>query len=236
MPLQVVTEDDRYNALFLYGENGSGKTHLAFTAPGKKLYIDYAGNPQVRKKFPNEVITVVKGPDRWDDINQMWDDDLIEEHDVVILDNTTQLYRTILEDIIQNIPIKSGEGNRPLAGVPILRDYNFASERLRICARNLVKKVGVKRHVICVGHPQVEKDEDTGTLIGGPALPGKVPAYFISLFPELIFMRASGDKWKAEFTKKTYYPAATRVRNPKEDAENPDLSKLYTWRKVEHPV
>jgi hypothetical protein len=236
--LQQINPAEVKRRIFVYGENGAGKTRLALTAPGKKLVVDWFGNviEVCMKDFPKQLasgeIKVVKGPNEWKDIDQMVKaplDPLIEECDVFIMDNLTGLYRETTEDVAKNVALKSGEGARPSPELVILRDYGLAAERLRYVMGKVMDNIKPTKHIIAIAHTKLNKDKEGAVISGNPSLPGEVPAFVLSLFPEQIYLRATQDKVRhAHLTHTGLFPAATRLLDGN-TVDNPDLSKMYQW-------
>src|SRR6185295_16835144 len=238
MPLIEVDPKTQKKRIFIYGDNGSGKTHLSLTCPGKKLLIDWFANAieVAQSKFSKDLeagnIKIVKGPQKWMDINQMVKtplDPLIDWADTVILDNLTGMYREITEDVAQNLPMKGNEGYRPSPEVIILRDYGLSAERVRYVLGKVLDNLAPTKHLIAICHTKLNKDKEGAVISGNPSLPGEVPAYTLSLFPEQIYLRATSDGVRhAHFTHTGLFPATTRILDGK-TVDSPDLSKIYKW-------
>ena len=238
MALQEITPAEVKRRIFIYGDNGAGKTRLALTAPGKKLVVDWYGNvlEVIMKDFMKEyeagLIKVVQGPNTWAAIDAMVKaplDPAIEWCDVFIMDNLTGLYRETTEDVAKSVPLKSGEGARSSPELVILRDYGLAAERLRYVLGKVMDNIKPTKHIIGIAHTKLNKDKEGAVLSGNPSLPGEVPAFVLSLFPELIYLRATQDKVRhAHFTHTGLFPATTRLLSG-DTVDNPDLSKLYKW-------
>lgn len=236
MPLQEINPQEVKNRIFLYGENGAGKTDLAFSAPGKKLLIDWFSNAmpvamrRYSKEFDKGEIKIVSGPTKWNDVANMVKmplDPLVEWADVIILDNLTGLYRELTEDVAQNLPLK-GE-SRPSPEMIIMRDYGLSAERLRYTLGKIMDHFAPTKHIIAIAHTKVEKDKEGSVISGGPSLPGQVPAYVLSLFPEQIFLRVTPDQVRhAHLTHTGLYPATTRSLEGK-TIDKPNLSQMYKW-------
>jgi len=242
MPLQELDQSlPTKKRIFLYGENGSGKTDLALSAPGKKLLIDWYGNvlEVAQRRYASELangnIKIVPGPTKWADIDSMVKmplDPLVEWCDVFVMDNLTGLYREVTEDVAKNVPLKNSS-ERTIPEVVILRDYGLAAERLRYIMGKVMDNIytpsAPKKHIIAICHTKLEKDEKGNVVGGGPSLPGQVPAFVLSLFPEQIFLKCdSNQQRRAHFTQTGYYGAATRVLDGK-PIDDPNLSKMYKW-------
>lgn len=212
--------------LLIYGDNGAGKTHLAFTMPGKKRVIDYQANAQVKEKFPGEDIKVAKGPTKWEEIQKMWSDPWLLEADVPILDNLTGLYRTLLEEAIK-IPTQGDREKRISPEIPILRDYGLASERLRWCCTNFAGLAAQGKRCIAVCHTRVEKNEDGNIILGYPSVPGQIPAFVLSLFPEVIYLRQSDDGKRTAYLQRFgLWSAQTRILS-ETIIKDPNLKNMY---------
>lgn len=216
-------------ALSIYGDNCSGKTHLALTCPGSKIVIDYQANLEVARKFPNEQIEVISNPPlRFNEMQAMWSDPIFDSFDVVILDNLTGMYRVVLEEIVKYVPLGGKDSKRPSPEAPILRDYGMASERLRYILSGL-KDLGKRKQktVIAITHVRCDTDKEGNKIAGYPNVPGQVPAYLLSLFPEQIYLRClSGGTREAHLTNFDIYLGGTRILE-KLKFVNPNLAEMY---------
>lgn len=233
-PFQLIDINSKsYFCGLIYGPNGGGKTQVSLTLPGKIALIDWDANPQIIKKFPKadqDRITVLQGPATWNEITLALGSAYLDQFDGVVWDNLTGLYRVIVYDAMK-------AAGKP---VPSLHEYGLASERLRIFV-NLVKERSKKQHTIVICHTQVTKDEVTGAVEGNPALPGQVPPFVISKFPEIIFMKENGaGKFEAHFSKEgtVWFPATTRELvdekgNRLKKVESPNLTTLYKLKPIE---
>ena len=230
MPLERIDPTQPSSlVLLIFGDNGAGKTHLALTYPGKKLLIDWLANPQVVSRFPDQSITVAAGPRTWQPITEMWSDKLIDEHEVIIFDNLTGLYRFLLDDVVASIPLSSKESKRPAPGIPILRDYGLASERLRNCVNQMVNLSRSKqKSVIAICHVRFEKNDQGANIKGYPSVPGQVPAYVLSLFPEQIYLKALSNGQRVAYLLPfdIFEGGATRILNQTR-YDNPNLATMY---------
>lgn len=102
-------------------------------------------------------------------------------------------------------------------------------------------------NVILTAHADVERDEVTGDMIGGPMAPGKLTVELPMLFDEVYFLDSEGEGESATFnlyTKKhRMYPARSRLASQHDlDAvmEDPSFKNIlnsagYPWKRVELP-
>lgn len=228
-PKIVPLDQGLNNAVLLYGMNGSGKTTTAASAFGRKVVLNWMGNPEVINKTPyaGEVMCI-EGPGRWPDIQELCNWPGLMEYDTIILDNVSGLYRiALVDDVVKTAGIKHA-----FDGFPGMQDYGLASERLRWVAAKLAGPQGLRKthHIVAIAHTQLVKDEDTGRVEGGPALPGQVPAYFIQLFSEFLYLAETNGKYMLYPRTNIYYPAATRKLDPTKPIENPNLTKLLNMK------
>lgn len=203
--------------ILIYGDNGAGKTHLAATMPGRKLFINAYGNPETLLKFPKDGPNgweAVEWPKEWSKMQRMFIEPILDQFQVLVADNLTGVYRLILEEIMKNAGRVSAE----------IQDYGLCAERLRwICSQ--LRQRRDKQHVIAVCHTMIEKDSVTESIQAGPSVPGKVPAHITSLFPELIYLKG-GVKRVAYYAQTGMWPAATRVLKDTR-FEEPLLAEIY---------
>ena len=224
MPLKPINPTaDACLCIFIYGPNGIGKTHLAATSPGKKLFLNDNGNWETLFKFPKAEWDVVEFPKKWKDMVSMWSDPLLDQYDVLVMDNITGVARTLLMDAVTFIP--ADKAGRVSPESPGLRDYALASERLKSLMAAF-KERRSKQHVIAIGHERIDKDDVTGAQTYGPAAPGSVPAHILSLFTEFIYLNKDQGKRTAFLSQRVNWPAGTRLLSV-DKVENPDLSKMY---------
>lgn len=199
--------------LLLYGENGCGKTHLAHSMPGKKVFVNYSGNLETLLKFPQTDWTAVDGPDDWPGIHTMFTDPYFDQFDSVILDNATGLYRVLIQTALK-LPMQTrqGEDVRVSPEMPSLRDYSLAAERLRVTL-NLLLERAEKQHVCCIFHVLVVQDKEGNIQQAGPSAPGQVPAHVLSGFAEQLYMKMDSTGIPTvHFVNFGAYPATTRFR------------------------
>lgn len=224
MPFKIIEygKDDTKACIALYGQNGIGKTHLAGTAPGKKLFLDAGGNTETLLKFPSNEWVAVEHPTKFNDMVKMWSDPFLDEFDVIVCDNLTGVNRILVVESVNSFDFK-----RVTPGIPAQADYMLAAERLRSYCSSL-KERRSKQHVIAICHEKIEKDELTGALVGGPSVPGQVPAHVMSLFGEILYLAKNKMGIRCAYTSaKGFFPAATRVLDIDKEYPNPNLKELY---------
>jgi hypothetical protein len=222
MALQLIDITNQgHRKIFIYGSNGMGKTHLAMTMPGKKLLINYSGNIETCLKFPRAEYDAIEGPIVYNELVKLWTEPDLKNYQVLILDNVTGLSRELVLGCMRDYP--SGHiGQNPNKG-----DYGLAAERLRLMLTAFAA-MSKTHHVIGIAHERLEKDEDSGRLIGNPSVPGQVPAHIMSIFTEIIYMKADGAGERyAHLRPAGNFPAATRLLDPTKVIKNPNLAEMY---------
>jgi hypothetical protein len=238
MALQIIDPREQYGlGLFLYGENGSGKTHLAGTLPGETLFVDCMGSPEVLTKLSNySHIKVVECPSTWNGLNSFWNEPELNSFDNLVFDNLTGLNR-VLVSTAMTIPLEKGK--RPSPEIPIMRDHGLASERLRFVITKLdARRKHLKQNIAVICHTKFDRDEEGAVVGAGPSLPGQVPAFVLNMFPEIIYMKTEGTgdqtKYIARLVTHGMYAAVTRKLKTTK-YENASLAVMYKdfWKGVD---
>ena len=201
--------------LLVYGTPGSGKTYFCGTFP-KPLFIDCNGGLMtVRDKR----VTYIE-PGTYMDLLTVLHADL-SSFDTVILDTATEAARLSLESALA------------LSGrqLPQLSDWALAIERLRRLVRQFIDLPN--KHVIWTAEEKITRDEDTGRLFAGPALPGQlsgeIGAFFDCVFHiRSVFNPTSGKRERKLLTEPDgiYYAKDRTGKLGKFEA--PNFSVLWT--------
>lgn len=175
------------SSVLIYGPAGIGKTTAAFSLePKKKRFVlDFEAGLKVVKHMEASVFRVSNYQDLWRVIMWLQKD---EEHDIVICDSLTEMGRVIMLGAL-SMPSNS----RPMPELPVLQDWTLTIERCRTVIRKLRELTYKGKWVIFTAASSVDKDQNTGKIIGGPELPGKqLPPEVCYLMDEVYRMDASG--------------------------------------------
>lgn len=214
--------------IFIYGPNGVGKTQLAWTFPGKKLFIDSAGNPETLVKLgdrPNW--DVIDAPKKWSQWVLFLKDPILDQYPVLVWDSITGTTRDLLVESVAQYPRK-----RESPEQPAMQDYGLVGERIKVITSSLTDRRN-KQDIIAIAHEtlKVVKGENPlnpeAEYYGQPSVPGQTPSHILSLFPEQIYMDTLNGKRTAFFGKRNVFPAATRLLDADKPIADPDLSKIY---------
>lgn len=227
---KVISLETTRLCVFIYGENGTGKTWLAASLPGSYCFINYAGNPEslhklVKKEGGTPRYTAVEGPTDWEGASTMFRDPFLDRFDNIVLDNATGLNRVLVTGATK-IPAK--EGARISGEQPILRDYGIAAERLRVIITSMKKDRKPTQNLIVIAHTKQDYNEEGQVISAGPSVPGGVPAHILSLFGEQIYLRVGADgKRVAHYKQYKLYGGATRLLEKDEPVVDPNLAVIY---------
>ena len=140
-----------------YGMPGSGKTYFAGTFP-KPLFIDLdQGLMTVRA----QKVAYVR-PTDWLTLRLCATSEYVTDFDTIVVDTLTEAHAIILAEILAN------------SGKDVLRiqDWGQASERIVQLVKGL-RSLATK-HIVCLCDERTDKDEETGKIMVGPALPGQL--------------------------------------------------------------
>jgi hypothetical protein len=136
------------------------------------LFIDCLGGMlTVRKKQ----IAFIQ-PRDYIELLQATIEENVKEFETVVLDTATEASRIIME-----VSLKAA--NREL---PQLQDWMQVIERMRQLLRKLID---LDKHVVVTCEEAIIKDEDTGRIIAGPSLPGKLQHEAGALFDCVFHLR-----------------------------------------------
>jgi hypothetical protein len=157
------------SSLLVYGSPGIGKTSLVFSfTPAKKRFVfDLEAGLKVVAHMPASVFRVTTYTDLTRAINYLEQD---TEHDVVIVDSLTELARVVM---VGALGLPAAGAGRPFPEVPVLQDWSLTIERLRNSVRRIRLLIYKGKWVFFTAAAGINKDQNTGRLIGGPELPGK---------------------------------------------------------------
>ena len=212
-------------SIAIYGPAGVGKTTLAFSFPTKsrRFAFDFeAGLRVVKNVRDTDVYRAVT----YQQLNAGID--FLEkdiEHDTVIVDSATELGR-----VVQLNSVASNPSARPHPELTTMQDFYLTVERMRNITRRIRLLIQKGKTVIFTLAETVEKDANTGRLIGVPELPGKqLGAELCYLMDEVYRMTPGSAQGEAGqrfivtqpdsiFTSKTRVPnAPARILVPKDN-------------------
>lgn len=204
--------------VLVYGPPGSGKTYFAGTFP-EPFFLDCQGGMMtvrakniayIQPRDYQELLQYVVG---------LGDTDF----QTIVLDTATEAARIVMEACTKGI-----------REVPQLQDWQQTIERMRQLMR---KMLDIKnKHVVVTCEEAIQKDEDTGRILTGPSLPGKLFLEAGALF-DCVFHLRSGtkpgttEKQQMLLTKPEglYQQVKNRIGNL-EKLEVPDFQVI--WKKL----
>jgi hypothetical protein len=204
--------------VLVYGPPGSGKTYFAGTFPDPFFLDCMGGMMTVRAKN-----VAYHQPVDYDDLLQYVVGLGDTEFKTLVLDTATEAARIIMEKAIKGV-----------REVPQLQDWQQTIERSRQLFRKLLDHED--KHVVVTCEEAIKQDEDTGKILTGPSLPGKLFLEAGALF-DCVFHLRSGtkpgttEKQQMLLTKPEglYQQVKNRIGNL-EKLEVPDFQVI--WKKL----
>jgi hypothetical protein len=141
----------------------------------RRLFVDMeAGLKVVQKMGIDSDVAQIHSYTDLIRLVQMLQED--KTYDVVIMDTLNEMARIIIQGALA-LP-----ANRVFREVPILQDYSLTVERARTTIRDLRKLIHKGKWIFFTCSEGIDKDENSGKLVGGPALVGK------QLAPEICYL------------------------------------------------
>ena len=142
--------------VLVYGVPGIGKTVFAATFP-KPLFVDIdQGLMSVRYKR----VAYIR-PTTYVELKMSMTVEMLASYETVVVDSLTELHTFFLAEIMRN-------NNHDQAQ---LQDWGMASERIV----QLIKQLrALPQHIVFICEERADKDEETGRISVGPALPGQL--------------------------------------------------------------
>lgn len=212
-PLEAFPLDPK---ILIIGETGTGKSHFASTAPSP-LYLfnfdDTIDNYRQTQCWVDEALFDPSIPiaQRWNSMMARAQEFLSDpkEFKTFIIDSTTTLTAMAIEFTM------ALDGSRGLGNAPIPKIHNLA-------ARNLIESflalvVKIPRTIIVIAHPEKTKDDVTGAVMVGPAVPGKLTNGLPRLFGEVYSSHATvtdkGMAYQLRTCPDGLYHARSRLKN-----------------------
>jgi len=164
----------KYLTVLVYGPPGSGKTWFAGTFPNT-LFIDCQGGLlTVRKKN----VAFIR-PRSYVELLQATIAENVAEFETIALDTATEAARIVMDSTLTVSGVRIRE-------LPQLQDWMQTIERVRQFFRKLLD---LDEHVVVTCEEAIIKDEDTGRVIAGPSLPGKLTHEAGALFDCVFHLR-----------------------------------------------
>jgi hypothetical protein len=149
--------------LLFYGPSGCGKTFLAGQLP-RPLFLSCdpgtLGGAESARKFGVKHVKINSYKEMIDILPTI-KEAAGKEFETVIVDSISYLARLVMQAILQQV-------NRE---IPRFEEWNLNAERLRRLINTIAD---LKAHIVFTAVDDMSKDEMTGKLYGGPALPGKL--------------------------------------------------------------
>lgn len=245
-------------ALLIWGAAGCGKTTLAATAPGKKLWLlfDDGGTDSITSLYQNapegsalkeEILVVNLAHEKNSIIDKFKRDDglglgkLLEEHpdiETIVVDSTTRLSQIALERMIESGIHKTAKIELP--GMGSYGGRNALLLRMFVDIMNVTGKHN--RNVIFISHEaEPNKDSDGHVIAITMALGGQLPTLTTQKLGEVWFMSDIKGERKIDLRPfRVYKPMKTRMFNIgpgkpsqfvwKYDIDKPDIKfEIATW-------
>lgn len=203
------------SSIMVYGPTGIGKTTLVmnFKPKGRRFVFDIEAGLKSVGHFPDtDIYPVTSYQQLFQGIGWIEQD---TEHDVVIVDNLTEMARLVMQGALSAPPIG---GSRPFAEIPILSDWSLTIERMRTLVRRIRLLIRRGKWVFFTCASSMEKDQITGRIVGRPELPGKqLPEEVPYLMDEVYRMdaeqTAQGPQRVIYTQPDTIWTAKSRVQN-----------------------
>lgn len=245
-------------ACLIWGVAGCGKTTLAATAPGRKLWLlfDDGGTDSITNlhsiapegsALRNEILVVNLAHEKNNIIDKFKRDDglglgkLLEEHpdiETVVVDSTTRLSQMALEHMIAQGIHKSAKLELP--GMGSYGGRNALLLRMFVDVMNVTGKYN--RNVIFISHEAEPKTNEDGHVLAiTMALGGQLPSLTTQKLGEVWYMSDIKNERKIHLRPfRVYKPMKTRMFNigPKDasdfiwkyDINEPDPAfEIATW-------
>lgn len=164
IPLRTTTEVEKRIAMMLWGVGGCGKTTLAGTAPGKKLWILFDRQGAASLSGRDDILVADLSGERYNITTSFMDDNpfnlekVIVDNDIdtVVFDSVTAYATLCLEAAVAALPKSSHEA-------PSLQGYGYRNARVlrALVALNRLT-ARLKKHFIIIAHEDQPVTDDDG--------------------------------------------------------------------------
>lgn len=228
VPLRAASARGARLSMLLWGDAGCGKTTLAATAPGKKLFVQFdpdgsmsianRSDVQVLDLSPVSYLQVIE-KFRADDPYGL--ESFLKTHpdiETVVWDSVTSFaYRALQEAVSRN--------KNSSMEVPGQHGYVWANANVLRAAQGLISMTGrLNRNVIFITHERRPDANANGTVTGITMMIGKSPANQIGLrLNEVWWMSDTGKERKIAVR-------PTRDRSPMKTRMWQATASEFTWR------
>ena len=229
-------ETSAFMRVLLYGAMGTGKTTLAATFPSP-LFIDLdKGGMTVRKKH----IPHVRCYDSKGIIKKVFaileaahaksgpfaPGEPFGEIKTIVFDSMSVFSNSALVDLIAQT------GRDPLDVKAGYDEYGRLLN-IQIALGKLFKALSSQYNVIVTALPTIDKDENTGSIVGGPSLVGQYRGLIGADFDEVYYLMSEGTKDNVKhvlFTsKQSFYDAKSRLGGMPYKLENPTYDSIKKY-------
>lgn len=236
-------------AMLIWGVAGCGKTTLASTAPGKKLWLSFDDGGTDSIAHRDDILVVNLAHEKNNIIDKFKRDDglglgkLLEEHpdiETVVVDSTTRLSQMALEHMIAQGIHKSAKLELP--GMGSYGGRNALLLRMFVDVMNVTGKHN--RNVIFISHEAEPKTNEDGHVLAiTMALGGQLPSLTTQKLGEVWLLQDIKGERKIHVRPfRVYKPMKSRMWNLspnkpgefvwKYDIDNPDPKyEIATWYK-----
>jgi len=199
--------------VLVYGVPGVGKTVFAATFP-KPLFVDIdLGLMSVAHKK-----VAYFRPVNHADLRSTMTVEVLYNFETIVVDSLTELHSFFLQEILRN-------ANRDQAQ---LQDWGMAGERIVQFIMQLRK---LPQHVVLICEERADKDEETGQISLGPALPGQLfknVGRYVDLFFHMKMAVKDGKKGRYLITEPVGMAQGKDRSWALDKMEEPDFKVLWT--------
>ena len=204
MEIKIERPDDALSRLtmILWGESGCGKTTLAATAPGKKLWLlfDPDGDMSIRHmpnwsrinlttNTPSEIMRSAN------DIDPFGITTILKDYDTLIFDSLTKFSEIALRYAVTQ-PQASGARFRATYEAPGISGYGLRNSYVGSLISNLLRITGkLNKHLILITHERDGDIDDQGRVVSVKMmLGGQLPNVTSKDISEVWHMRDQNGK------------------------------------------
>lgn len=188
IPVQAVTETERFLNVLIYGDSGVGKTRLSGSAVevadmAPMLIVDVEGGTfTLESCYPQAQVVRVKS---WADMQAIYDDLYDGEqgrYKTVCIDSITELQKFSMTRIMHAVVAKDSTRD---VEVPSQREWGKNSEQIRLTVRAFRD---LPMHTIFTALSKEDRDARTGITRIKPALPGKLASEVAAYLDLVLYM------------------------------------------------
>lgn len=214
-------------ALLLWGDAGCGKTTLASTAPGTKLWVQFDPDGVLSLRGRDDVHVLDLSGEKHTVVDALKSDDpfgmekVLKEHpeiETVVIDSLTALARLAMENAVANIKSATNEN-------PGLKGYGHRNAIvLRIVTSFMRLTKRLNKHIIFVAHEDTPTTNDDGVILFITlALGGKQTNQIALALNEVWWMTDTGKERKIAVR-------PCRTRKPMKSRMFDGTGLEFTWK------